>query len=166
MSDGTKQGTAVPLTTEYQSMLKSEFENKTGVTIGYIIIHRYTEETIDIESSITINSGDTPEQKTLVAIANNNGGSPVYCGVIRGTQIHFFCAESDAPKVLIVTYPDGIIRSYQGDVISEGQFNNHIKPRLASAGITVETFGTEVPEGDITVNNVMPNWDEFTYVPW
>lgn len=56
MSDGTKQGSAFPVSTDYQSMLKSQFESKTGVTIGYVIFHVYTEETIDIESSITINS--------------------------------------------------------------------------------------------------------------
>lgn len=54
MSDGTKQGTEIPLTTDYQNMLKSEFENKTGITIDYIINHPYTGETIDIESSIII----------------------------------------------------------------------------------------------------------------
>lgn len=110
--------------------------------------------------------GDTPEQKTLLAISKTSNGSPVYCGILRGTQINFFCAESDAPHLLIVTYPDGIIRSYQGDVISEGQFTNSIKPQLARAGITVETFGTETPEGDITENNVMPEWDKYQYVPW
>jgi hypothetical protein len=56
MSDGTKSGNAFPVTTNYQNVLKSQFESKTGVTIGYIIFHVYTEETINIESSITINS--------------------------------------------------------------------------------------------------------------
>lgn len=60
MSDGTKQGTTVPVSSDYQNMLRSAFENKTGITIGYFIFHPYTEETIDIESSITINSGETP----------------------------------------------------------------------------------------------------------
>ena len=48
MNDGTRKENVVPLTTEYQNMLKSEFENKTGITIDYIIIHQYTGETIDI----------------------------------------------------------------------------------------------------------------------
>lgn len=65
MSDGTKQGTTVPVSSDYQNMLRSAFENKTGTTIGYFIFHPYREETIDIESSITINSGDTPVENTF-----------------------------------------------------------------------------------------------------
>ena len=56
MSDGTKQGTTVPLPDNYKNKLRAAFENKTGITIGYFILHPYTEETIDIESSIAINS--------------------------------------------------------------------------------------------------------------
>ena len=64
MSDGTKQGNALQVSDDFKNMLKTAFENKTGDTIGYFIFHVYTEETVDIESSITINSGATPT-KTL-----------------------------------------------------------------------------------------------------
>lgn len=56
VSDGTKQGTTAPVSDVEKNMLKSAFENKTGTEIGYFIFHPYTEETIDIESSIKINS--------------------------------------------------------------------------------------------------------------
>jgi len=56
MSDGTKQGYEFPVSDDYKNKLKTAFENKTGTTIGYFIFHVYTEETIDIESSITINT--------------------------------------------------------------------------------------------------------------
>ena len=166
MSDGTKQGTAVPLTTDYQSMLKSEFENKTGITIGYIIIHPYTEETIDIESSITINSGDTPTQNTLVAIANNSSGSPVYCGIVVGKQLNFLSTNAYRNRTLSVGYPNGILYSKEGDSIVEGQFVNNIIPQLQRIGIEVETFGYDYNWDNLEVNEQIPNWDEYTYVPW
>lgn len=56
MSDGTKNEYTFPVSSDYQNMLRTAFQNKTGITIGYFIFHPYTEETIDIESSITINS--------------------------------------------------------------------------------------------------------------
>ena len=92
MSNGTKQGTVVPLTTDYQSMLKSEFENKTGITIDYIIIHPYTGETIDVESSITINSGDTPFQ-TRKWKHSFNGGNTFLCGEVKKGNGDFIIAE-------------------------------------------------------------------------
>ena len=56
LSDGTKQGGSFPVSDEYKNKLRTAFENKTGTTIGYFIFHPYTEETIDIESSIKINA--------------------------------------------------------------------------------------------------------------
>ena len=56
MTDGTKQGGSFPVSDEYKNQLRTAFENKRGITIGYFIFHVYTEETIDLESSITINA--------------------------------------------------------------------------------------------------------------
>lgn len=107
MSDGTKQGTTVPVSSDYQNMLRTAFENKTGITIGYFIFHPYTEETIDIGSSITINSGDTPQQ-TLFKWGIMGQTSNLLAGELRrrnetSLDVYVYQAPSDSTKMAIIT---------------------------------------------------------------
>lgn len=110
--------------------------------------------------------GDTPAQNTLVAIATNSSGSPVFCGIIVGKQLNIISTNSYRERRLIITYPDGIIRSFEGDAITEGEFENSIIPELQRSGIDVETLGFDYSWENLHVNEQMPRWDEFTYVPW
>lgn len=110
--------------------------------------------------------GDTPTQNTLVAIAKNSSGSPVYCGIVEGKQLNFLSSNAFRDRTLIVTYPDGILRSREGDSISEGQFVNSIIPQLQRMGIEVDTFGYDYNWDNLEIDEQIPNWDEFTYVPW
>lgn len=115
MSDGTKQGTTVPVSSDYQNMLRTAFENKTGTTIGYFIFHPYTEETIDIESSITINSGDTPT-KTLkdgfYKIPYDSSQTTYYV-VEKQNSIAFLYAETNSNYEKLAIYDfTGVLDSY------------------------------------------------------
>ncbi len=133
MSNGTKQGTAVPLTTDYQSMLKSEFENKTGITIGYIIIHPYTEETIDIESSITINSGDTPLINAKIKIPN---GEFFFIGEIINSVFNPYCMPNSGDNnTLWETSSNGQIR--EGNNNYTGGFKTWLDNKVKTAGYEI-----------------------------
>lgn len=151
MSDGTKQGNVVPLTTEYQNMLKSEFENKTGVTIGYIIIHRYTEETIDIESSITINSGDNPRIDLKIPFDDN-----IYAGgylenknfVLYGAENDYILQIKNVNGEVSNTYPNASI-----------MLQNYIIPKMREKGYDVES--SEIDTTSYSVGNIIPNWDSY-----
>lgn len=158
MSDGTKQGTVVPLTTEYQSMLKSEFENKTGITIDYVIIHPYTEETIDIESSITINSGDTPTQQTLFKFSIGFGG---YCfGKIVPGRLDF---------VDVWIYGTDSEHYYEANsqgvcTRATGTINDVMRQNIESAcehTIDKQAENVEIEIKTIPVGSEIENWDEY-----
>lgn len=162
MSDGTKQGTAVPLTTEYQSMLKSEFENKTGETIGYIIIHRYTEETIDIESSITINSGDTPEE-SHVKVASESSGQYWFGKYVRRSGSMPIVMMACQMNTSNLTLTDAT-----GTVIARGAnpidlVTERIKSQMAAARKSVEDV--QVWNLDIATGSKVENWDTYQEIP-
>lgn len=159
MSDGTKQENTVPLTTEYQSMLKSEFENKTGVTIGYIIIHRYTEETIDIESSITINSGDTPEETLYIKILTQGGFN--FVGEIKPYQ-------NDEYQVLIYGNNDSTkVFGFDNDgmciydnITLESSMESYIRQQAESkTGLIVSGF--DLIDSPVSKDETLPDWSKY-----
>lgn len=161
MSDGTKQGNVVPLTTEYQSMLKSEFENKTGITIGYIIIHRYTEETIDIESSITINSGDTPEQ-TLFKWGIMGQTDYQLAGELRrrnetSLDAYVYQAPSDSTKLAIITSGGLVNQNAQGrnDTVEQTMLGN-IATKMGEQVDQIILIPCPVGVGE-----TIPNWENY-----
>lgn len=158
MSDGTKQGTTVPVSSDYQNKLRTAFENKTGTTIGYFIFLQYTEETINIESSITINSGDTPEEQTLFKLKASFSS---YCiGKIVPGRLDF---------VNVWIYgPDS---EHYYDVDDEGvcrgnssTLSDRLRQELGSAcehTIDKQAENVEVEIKTIPVGSEIENWDEY-----
>ena len=164
MSDGTKQGTVIPLTTDYKNRLKSEFENKTGITIDYIIIHPYTGETIDIESSITINSGDTPT-KTLFKWGLNHQENPLVCGYLDQGKGEFrnCYIYRDTYKENGVAVFDETGKRLSPGVDGYSWFEQTLLDDLERTfGEQFEyCFLTDCPVG---TGETLANWDEYTNV--
>lgn len=153
MNDGTRKENVVPLTTEYQNMLKSEFENKTGITIDYIIIHPYTGETIDIESSITINSGDTPSQKIAAKAGTWEQGMSYIIGTLTGDNFEVITNGNNS----CVVDENGVIIGYSGPPSS---YPDSVKSILQSVGINAATITEKVVSWE--VGSTIPSWSEYT----
>lgn len=111
-----------------------------------------------------VGGGSTPE-KTYLAIERGTASSSVRCGILIGTHLMFLGSVDKKPETYVVTYPDGIVRSYEGDVITDSIFNNSIKPLLTHAGYQVDSYSTGTLETTVPLNTVMPNWDNYKYVP-
>lgn len=151
MSNGTKQGNVVPLTTEYQSMLKSEFENKTGTRIGYFIFHPYTEDSINIESSITINSGDTPRIDLKIPFDDN-----IYAaGYLEDKKFVLYGAEKG--YVLQIKNVNGEVSNTYPNAST--MLQNYIIPKMQEKGYDVES--SEIDTTSYSVGDFIPNWDSY-----
>lgn len=163
MSDGTKQGTAVPLTTDYQSMLKSEFENKTGITIDYIIIHPYTGDTINVESSITINSGDTPVQPLNIAL-RIGGGSVFAPAAIIGDILHVYISAeggNDTSNRWVVN-ADGRILANNGAPLTQAEYTDLTKGSLEAEGYETSSCVWEYKE--FVLNETISDWNSYVKI--
>lgn len=99
-----------------------------------------------------------------LAIERGTASPSVWCTILRGKHLRFLCSKEETPNTILVTYPDGLVRSYSAGIISDGLFNNNIKILLTRAGIEVETYGTETLETTPPLNTEMPNWENFQYV--
>lgn len=159
MSNGTKQGTEVPLTTDYKSMLKSEFENKTGITIDYIIIHPYTGETIDIESSITINSGDTPEETLYFKHELPTAGQFLIAKYDTGSKTLMLGSNSSGQFMCIINSAGKVITN-QGPPPSTQSDN--IKNVVEAANYEVETVTEWLL--NLNVGDSVENWNAYITV--
>ena len=153
MSDGTKQGTTIPVSSDYQKMLRSAFENKTGTTIGYFILHPYTEETIDIESSITINSGETPSQKIAAKINGSDDDNYFIIGTLSGEDFEIITNGKES----CIAKSNGVINNFSGPPASAADY---LKGKLQSVGITVTSISEKVVSWE--VGSTIPNWSEYT----
>lgn len=158
MNDGTKQGNVVPLTTDYQNMLKSEFENKTGVTIGYIIIHRYTEETIDIESSIKINSGETPT-KNHFAISIDERNSRYAVGYIENSHAYI---DSDVENSVMLIDSSGV---YRNNLELKEVYRTQLIAKISNDIETVNDI-VLVTVTDISIGDNYPGFNELPKYNW
>ena len=159
MSDGTKQGTVVPLTSDYQNMLRSAFENKTGTTIGYFIFHTYTEETIDIESSITINSGDTPEETLYFKHELDTAGQFLIAKYESGSKKLMLGSNSSGQSMLIVNSAGEIITN-QGPPPSSQ--SDGMKYLVEHANYEVETVTEWLL--NLNVGESVENWNAYITV--
>ena len=111
-----------------------------------------------------VGGGSTPE-KTYLAIERGTASPSVRCGILIGTHIEFLGSVDKKPNIYMVTYPDGIVRSYEGGVITDSVFNNSIKPLLTRAGYQVDSYSTKTLETTVPLNTVMPDWENYIYVP-
>lgn len=156
MSDGTKQGTTVPVSSEYKNMLRTAFENKTGTRIGYFVFHPYTEESINIESSITINSGDTPYQTQYYKYTTEVPGK--YYIFAKNTSKNANVIVSDETSSVIVVDKSGVIITISAGVPDDA-YLIWMKNMFERNGISIDTAGVE--STDLTVGDTIPNWDEY-----
>lgn len=164
MSDGTKQGTTVPVSSEYQNMLRTAFENKTGTRIGYFIFHPYTEESINIESSITINSSDTPT-KTLWKWGLNGQENPIVCGYVSKGEYEqldaFIYTDENKPNGVAVFDETG--KRLSPGVEGYAWFEQKLCDELtATLGQQVEY--AHLVECPVNVNETLENWNEYIEV--
>lgn len=100
-----------------------------------------------------------------MAIERGTASPSVTCGILIGTHIKFLGSVDDKPNTYVVTYPDGIVSTYQGGAINDRVFYDVIKPLLTRAGYQVDSYSTGSLDETVPLNTVMPNWDNYKYVP-
>lgn len=132
-------------------------------------ISHLTPDAEDYKVGDTVHDWDTYEkipqiEKRYLAIDRGSVSPSVWCAILRGKHLNFLCSKEETPNTILVTYPDGFIRTYAAGIISDGLYNNEIKPLLTHAGIEVETYGTETLETTPPLNTEMPNWENYQYV--
>jgi hypothetical protein len=161
MSDGTKQGTTVPVSSDYQNMLRTAFENKTGTTIGYFIFHPYNEDTIDIESSITINS-DEPVQSNKYAFAaqTSQSGNNYIIGVVDETHYKVYCTTNGNEIAYLINETGEYVNTID---ISATNIKSYIVSQLKAADVQIEDIVID-KSVDYERLSTIPDWADYTKI--
>lgn len=159
MSDGTKQGTTVPVSSDYQNMLRTAFENKTGTRIGYFIFHPYTEETIDIESSITINSGDTPVETLYFKHELPTAGQFLFAKYDSGSKTLMLGCNSSGEFMCIINSTGEVITNQGPPPSSQSDSMKYV---VEAANYEVETVTEWLL--NLNVGDSVENWNAYITV--